>query len=261
MYAGEREPTPGTGHYNSGYNVHTNPRYVNQRRRYIDNGPVQNYQPAAFGGDLREYAEYVHMQPESQMRNREQIQFSQSQGQNRAVQFIRRPQGVYYPRREEIMQEGGLQEIYNNQTGREYEYSQQEDFANRMQHDWVQQVCTEGRGTIRNSLKKPLRNEQNTEGVEKQEKSKREEELKAQVKEMLLKAKYEDRIEIEKEEKKLQETKKKQQLEWKTEEREKEDKKKIEKLEDQLKHQKSYIAEMEKRNECLVKNKKCNKNS
>jgi hypothetical protein len=171
------------------------------------------------------------------------------------------PQEVYYSNGERIMQNGRLQEIYNNQAGRNHYLPQQEDFVSRVQQSWVQQIGIEGGGTDRNNLKKPLRNEQNTEGMEKQEGSRRDEELKAQVKKMLLKAKYEDKLEIEKEDKKRQEEKKKQQQEKENEERKKEDKERIKKLEDQLKQNESYIQEMKERNEYLAKNRKHDKSS
>jgi hypothetical protein len=174
---------------------------------------MQEHQQPAFREGPIEYPEYRQSQPEFQMRSGEPIQFFQSQRHPQAVQFVSVPQEMYYSNREGRVQERRFRDVYNNQAVRNYEYPHQEDFVNRVQQNWVQQVGIEGRVTNRNNLKEPLRNEQGTEGVEKQDNSRKEEALKAQVKEMLLKAKHEDRLEVEKEDKRRQEKKEKQRRE------------------------------------------------
>jgi hypothetical protein len=98
------------------------------------------------------------------------------------------------------MQEGRLQDIYDDRPEGGSGYPYQYDRGNRVKQEWVQQVGTEGRPTNRDNPREPLENAQGAEGARNQENSRSDEMLNEALKEtarkILLKAKHDDILEI-----------------------------------------------------------------
>jgi hypothetical protein len=155
------------------------------------------------------------------MQDREPIQLIQAQSHPQTVQFVDRPREMYHPNRGRRVQEGRLQDVYDDRPEGRYGYPYQYDRANRVKQEWVQQVGTEGRPTNRDNPGGPLENTQGAEGARNQESSRSDEilneALKEKVRNMLLKAKHDGIIEIAQKDKKLKEEEESRHLERKKE--------------------------------------------